>query len=252
MTTWPDNGAIIRHYLLQLRLRPSSIRTYRPMLEQFQNYMLTRFPERRVSREVFESWLRHRASFSSTRTILQRVRPLDRFLGWLAGQQKIHSNPLEDLRTNLGTRDTAAIIRALLSTDVPKALEALRPTPRFASHLGAVMRSHVLLMRSLGLRYVSQEQQLMRFDRFLQQRTDLVGQTIQVLTDEWAKKNPVPEHALQCAQVGRIVARAMYRTDEAVVVPAVDYRLDQQVRRRQRQPYIYSDAEICSLLATAR
>jgi integrase/recombinase XerD len=252
MTTWPDNGAIIRHYLLQLSLRPSSIRTYRPMLEQFQNYMLTRFPERRVSREVFESWLRHRASFSSTRTILQRVRPLDRFLGWLAGQQKIHSNPLEDLRTNLGTRDTAAIIRALLSADVPKALEALRPVPRFASHLGAVMCSHVLLMRSLGLRYVSQERQLIRFDRFLQQRTDLVGQTIQVLTDEWAKKNPVPEHALQCAQVGRIVARAIHRTDEAVVVPAVDYRLDQQVRSRQRQPHIYSEAEICSLLATAR
>jgi integrase len=222
------------------------------MLEQFQDYVLTRSPERLVSREVFESWLRDRASFSSTRTILQRVRPLDRFLGWLVQQQLIHSNPVEDLRTELGTRDTAAIIRALLSADVSKALQALRPVPRFASHLGPLMHGHVLLMRSLGLRYVTQERQLLRFDRFLQQRHDLVGQTMQVLTDEWAKQNPVPQHALQCAEVGRIVARAMQRTDETVVVPAVDYRLHQRVRRRQRQPHIYSEAEICSLLAVAR
>lgn len=252
MRTWSDSGFIIRRYLQQLCLRPSSIRTYRPMLEQFHDYVLTRSPERTVSREAFESWLRHRASFSSTRTILQRVRPLDRFLGWLAQQQLIPSNPLEDLRSKVGTRDTAAIIRALLSADVPKALQALQPVPRFASHLGSLMQSHVLLMRSLGLRYVTQEQQLLRFDRFLQQRPDLVGQTIQTLIDEWAKQNPVPQHSLQCAQVGRIVARAMQRINGTVVVPAVDHRLHQQVRRRQRQPHIYPEAEICSLLAVAR
>ena len=252
MTTWPDNGVIIRRYLQQLCLRPSSIRTYRPMLEQFQDYVLTRSPERQVWREVFESWLRHRASFSSTRTILQRAWPLDRFLGWLAQQQLICSNPLEDLRTKLGTRDTATIIRALLSADVPKALQALRPVPRFASHLGSLMQSHILLMRSLGLRYVTQEQQLLRFDRFLQRRPDLIGRTIQTLTDEWAKESQVLQHGLQCAQVGRIVARAMQRTDETVAVPAMDHRLRQKVRRRQRQPHIYSEAEICSLLAVAR
>ena len=175
MRTWSDSGFIIRRYLQQLCLRPSSIRTYRPMLEQFHDYVLTRSPERTVSREAFESWLRHRASFSSTRTILQRVRPLDRFLGWLAQQQLIPSNPLEDLRSKVGTRDTAAIIRALLSADVPKALQILQPVPRFASHLGSLMQSHVLLMRSLGLRYVTQEQQLLRFDRFLQQRPDRSG-----------------------------------------------------------------------------
>lgn len=250
--TWPDNGILLRHYLQQLHLRPSSIRTYRPMLEQFQDYVLTRSPERQVSRKVFESWLRHRASFSSTRTILQRVRPLDRFFDWLAQQQLIRSNPLEDLRTQSGTRDTAAIIRALLSADVPKALQALRPVPRFASHLGPLMQSHVLLMRSLGHRYVTQEQQMLRFDRFLQQRPDLAGQTIQALTQEWGKENLIPQHHLQCAQVGRIVARAMQRTNETLVVPAVDHRLHQQVRRGQRQPHIYSEAEICSLLAMAR
>jgi integrase/recombinase XerD len=44
----------------------------------------------------------------------------------------------------------------------------------------------------------------------------------------------------------------MQRTNGTVVVPAVDHRLHQQVRRRQRQPHIYSEAEICSLLAVAR
>jgi site-specific recombinase XerD len=107
MRAWPDNGVIIRHYLQQLCLRPSSIRTYRPMLEQFQDYLLTRSSVRPVSREAFDSWLRHRASFSSTRTILQRVRPLDRFLNWLAQQQLIPSNPLEDLRSEVGTRSVS-------------------------------------------------------------------------------------------------------------------------------------------------
>lgn len=252
MRTWPDNGVIIRHYLRQQHLRPSSIRTYRPMLEQFQGYVLTHSPERQLSQEVFESWLRHRANFSTARTILQRIRPLDRFLGWLAQQQLIRSNPLEDLRNKSGTRDTAAMIRALLSDDVPKALQALRSVPRFASHLGPLMQSYVLLMRSLGRRYVTQEHQLLRFDRFLQQRPDLVGQPITTLIEEWGKENPVPQHRLECVQVGRIVARAMHRTNETVVVPAFDNRLQQQVRRSQRRPHIYSETEICSLLAVAR
>ena len=55
MRAWPDNGVIIRHYLQQLCLRPSSIRTYRPMLEQFQDYLLTRSSVRPVSREAFDS-----------------------------------------------------------------------------------------------------------------------------------------------------------------------------------------------------
>ncbi|MCL4851053.1 MAG: hypothetical protein KJZ78_06685, partial [Bryobacteraceae bacterium] len=42
------------------------------------------------------------------------------------------------------------MIRALLSSHPSQALEALRPAPRYASHLGPVMRDHVLRMRSLG------------------------------------------------------------------------------------------------------
>lgn len=253
MTIWPDkDNAAIAHYVEQLRLRPSSVRTYRPMLEQFQDYVLAHSPERRLSREVFEHWLRHRASFSSAKTIVRRVWPVDCFLDWLVQRQLISSNPLEDLRTELGVRDTAAIIRALLSADVGKALQALRPAPHFASHLGPMMQSHVLLMRSVGLRYITQERQLLRFDWFLQAHPDLAGQPIPVLMEEWGRRNPVPQHRLECAQVGRIVARAMQRTNEAVVVPAVDHRLDQQVRRSQRGPHIYSEAEIGSLLTAAR
>jgi integrase/recombinase XerD len=253
MTTWPDQpGAITHQYIQQLRLRPSSVRTYRPMLEQFQDYVVAHFPERHVSRQMLESWLRHRASFSSADTILQRIRPIDHFLDWLANRQLISSNPLEDLRRELGTRNTAHIIRALLRPDSDDALRALRPAPRFASHLGPLMRSHVLLMRSLGLRYITQERQLLRFDRFLQERPDLAGQAIPMLTQEWGKKNPVAQHRVECAQVGRMVARAMQRVTGAVAVPVLDQRLNQQMRRSQRRPHIYSEAEICCLLRAAR
>jgi site-specific recombinase XerD len=253
MTTWPDrHGVITRQYLQQLHLRPSSARTYQPMLEQFQDYVVAHSPERFVSRQIFESWLRHRASFSSADTILQRIGPIDRFLDWLVNRQLISSNPLADLRRELGTRNTAAIVRALLSSDSEKALAALRPARRFASHLGPLMQSHVLLMRSLGLRYITQELQLLRFDRFLQERPDATGQSVFALIREWGEKNPVPQHLVECAQVGRMVARAIQRENDAVVVPALDQRLNQQVRRGQRRPHIYSEAEIGSLLNAAR
>jgi site-specific recombinase XerD len=222
------------------------------MLEQFQACVVAHSPEGHVSRQVFESWLHHRASFSSATTILQRVHPIDHFLEWLVNRQLINSNPLEDLRREFGTRNTAAIIRALLNSDSDKALEALRPAPGFASHLGPLMKSHVLLMRSLGLRYITQEMQLLRFDRFLQERLDLAGQAIPVLVQEWSKKNPVLQHRVECAEVERMVTKAIRRVDGTVAIPVLDQRLNQLLRRSQRRPHIYSEAQIRSLLTTAR
>jgi integrase/recombinase XerD len=252
MTKWPDlHDAIIRQHLRQVRLRPASLRTYQPMLVEFQQFVADHSPGQCISRPVLEKWLRHRSSFSATHTIMQRVWPINRFLDWLADRQLIASNPLEDLRKDLGTRDTAQIIRALLSSDSATALEALKPVPAFASHLGSVMQNYVSLKRSLGFRYRTQELQLLRLDRFLQERPDLAGRPISIIIEAWGKRNPTPQHFLECEQTGRILARALQRIDPTVTAPPVDPRLSRQVRRNQRRPYIYSESDVSLLLKTA-
>ena len=252
MRTWPDpNDAMIHQHLRQLKLRPSSYRTYHPMLVEFQQFVVQNSPQPGVSRELFESWLRHRAGFSPAHTIIQRVWPINRFLDWLVANRLLASNPLAEIGKNLGTRDAAQIVRALLSPDSVTALEALRPPPRFASHLGPAMQNHVTLMRSLGLRYRTQELQLLRFDRFLQKRVDLVQLPITSLVLEWGNEDSRPQHLVECVQTGRIVAKAMRRTDPDVVIPRFDHHLFRQARQQQRRPYIYSEEEVLLLLKTA-
>jgi hypothetical protein len=179
------------------------------MLVEFQEFVRDHSPELRISRPLLEKWLRHQSSFSSMHTIMQQVWPINRFLDWLADHRLIASNPLEDLRTDLGTRDTAQIIRALLSSDSATALEVLRPIPRFSSQLGAVMQNYVSLKRSLGFRYCTQESQLLRLDRFLQERPDLAGRQVSTIIAEWGKRKPQPQHLVECEQTGRILARAL-------------------------------------------
>jgi integrase/recombinase XerD len=252
MTKWPDaHDAVIQQHLRHIRLRPASVRTYQPMLVEFQQFVMDHSPEQCVSRPILEKWLRHRSRFSSTHTIMKRVWPINRFLDWLADRRLIASNPLEDLRMDLGTRDTAQIIRALLSSDSVIALEVLRPIPRFASQLGSVMQNYVSLKRSLGFRYCTQELQLLRLDRFLQERPDLARRQVSMIIEEWGKRNPTPQHLLECEQTGRILARALQRTDPTVVTPPVDPRLSKQTRRNQRRPYIYSESDVSLLLKTA-
>ena len=119
MTKWPDTDyATIRQFLRHQRLRPASVKTYQPMLAEFQQYVLDNSPEQCVSRPVLEKWLYHRATFSATHTILQRVWPIDCFLDWLADRRLITSNPLADLRKDLGTNEYPAMGHGLIDGDL--------------------------------------------------------------------------------------------------------------------------------------
>jgi site-specific recombinase XerD len=252
MTEWPATDfTIIRQHLRDLRLRPASVRTYQTALVEFQRFVLKHSPDQCVSRTVVEQWLRHWSALSSTPTIMQRLWPINRFLNWLADRRLIASNPFEELRKDLGTRDTARIIRALLTSDSAAALEVLRPVPRFGSELGPVMRDYLLLKRSLGFRYRTQELQLLRLDRFLQERADLAARPVSEIVEEWAKRNPTPNHLMECVLTGKMLAQALQRIDPAVTAPRMDRRLNQQIRLTQRRPYIYSESEVALLLKTA-
>jgi hypothetical protein len=53
MMKWPDtNDASILQYFRNTRLRPASIKTYQPMLEEFRQFVIDHSPERCVSRQI--------------------------------------------------------------------------------------------------------------------------------------------------------------------------------------------------------
>jgi integrase/recombinase XerD len=252
-TTFPVDQLVVRRYVKQLPPRTrGNANAYRSILGQFVRFAAQHHQNDGVSQEALQFWFRHRAERYPEQRILERAWLLDSFLDWLVTEKLIASNPFAQLRETYGEGKRLGIVRALLRPDAETALAALRPVPRFASHLGAVMREHVDLMRALGLRYQKQERDLLRFDRFLQRRVDLAGAPLVVLVDEWTKERGTAQHALDCAAAGKIVAQALARTDPTVKIPTVDPRLRQQAKNAHRRPHIFSEAEVAHLLATAQ
>jgi len=180
---------------------------------------------------------------------------VDRFLDWMVDVGSLPTNPFAELRkqyTQPGRRTTAPIVRALLSPDPAAALDGLRPLPHFGSFLGTAMRDHVVLMKSMGYRYNTYEQGMLRFDRFLQRRPDLADQALTVLVREWTADGSTVEHAVACNMIARALSKALRRNDSTVQAVPFDRRLHRQARRLHRRPYIYSEDEVCRLLETAR
>lgn len=253
MRTWPDadDGSINRH-LQQLQLR--CLRTpnvYRCILVGFQRFVMGHKCETSVDQSTIEAWLHDRATQWPVHLVLHRTRIVDRFLDFLASERSIPANPLLQLRVRYGQRTTTPIVRALLAANPEEALEMLRPLPRFASFLGEMLRHHIDLMRALGQRYDTQAARFLRFDRFLQGRLDLTGQPPAILLQQWAIAKPTLEHAWECEELGRNLAKAWRRVDPVIAIPSPDRRLKRQVEQQRRRPYIYTPEEVRLLLDTA-
>lgn len=253
MRIWPgtDNDSINRH-LQQLQVRcPRTIIVYRCILVGFQRFVVKHKCEASVGQPTIEAWLRDRATRWPMYLVLHRARIVDRFLDFLASEGAVPTNPLFQLRVRYGQRTSTPVVRALLAPAPEVALEMLRPRPRFASFLGQLMRDHIELMQALGERYDTQAAHFLRFDRFLQGRPDLTGQPLVFLLRQWAIAKPTLEHAWECEELGRNLAKAWHRVDPAIAVPIPDRRLKHQVERQRRHPYIYTPEEIRHLLDTA-
>jgi integrase/recombinase XerD len=253
MNAWPDdNGDAIQRHVRQLRPRNGgTVRVYRCILLGFQRFV-QECGATAVSPATIEAWLRDRANCWPMHLVLHRARIVDRFLDFLASEGSIQDNPLEKLRVRCGQGAGAPIVRALLAADSALALEAQRPLPRFASFLGPCMREHVQRMQTIGYRYATEMACFLRFDRFLQGRPDLADQPLAVLLQRWASESPTLNHAYECQQVGRSLAKAWRRLDPSVELPKVDRRLSRQLAQQRRCPYIYSPQEVRHLLDTAR
>jgi hypothetical protein len=118
--------------------------------------------------------------------VIHRARLVDRYLDWAKAHDVVSRNPLAELREKYGGL-TAPIVRALLSDDPGYELERLRPLPEFGSTLGPEMRQHVQLLQSLGYRAEERKDMLLRFDRFLQRRSDLQNQPLPKLVQAWSE-----------------------------------------------------------------
>lgn len=252
MTKTPASKGTPQDYVQQLHLRnPMSSRGYLCILNGFQRFVAKRGEDESMSRETVRQWLKDRILVWPLQLVTDRACVVDRYLDWMVNQDVLANNPFADLRREFGQRATRPIAQALLSLDFERALEALRPVPRFGSFLGPVMRDHVVLMQAMGYRYNNQEIRLLQLDKFLQSRADLSGQPLTVLIREWTSTGSTPHHVLDCHLVGRTLSKALARIDPTVKIIPWDQQIAQQARQLYRRPYIFNDEEFLCLLETA-
>lgn len=93
---------------------------------------------------------------------------------------------------------------------------------------------------------------LWRFDRFLQARPELAGEPVPVMLRHWASARPTANHAAECANLARVLDKALHRLDPAIMPKRPDPRPGQQIAKQWRRPYIYSAEEIRQLLDIAK
>jgi integrase/recombinase XerD len=244
--------ASVRRFVQTLRDRAATRRVYEAALKGFLRFVRAHSNDGSSSTRLLRLWLKSRARQSTAKTVHWYACCVDRFLQWNQGCGDIPCNPFTELRRCYGLRTVTPMVDALLMTDYRGALEKLRPAPPFASVLGPQMQAHVALKRALGNRYVSEEKEYLRFDRFLQMRADLRGKPLHKLVEAWAQSRTGITGALRAHECGRRLSMALHRLDPTVPLLPVDRRLRRRMIERQRPPYVYSDAQIQKLLEVAR
>ena len=251
MPNWPNQDeTLINQFVKQLNLNCYSA-PYRSLLRKFQRFVKQRFPKRPFSQAVLRAWLKDELKTAPLPLVVHRGQLVNRFLDWLAGREAIAANPIAELRRKYECRSSAAVLRALASAQPTKALESLRPPPRYGSHLGPLMREHVSRMRTIGLRY-RHENRFLQFDRFLQHRPGADQEPLTTLIREYAACASSAAGKVQRIALGRVIAKELNRSGLAVASPKRDRVLVQEMLRGRRRPHIYTAEEVRRLLEAAR
>jgi integrase len=245
------NADNIDQFLDSLAIGRTSRYSYAGTLRAFQAFVLERTPAgAALSLETVRAWLMHEAARSPLANVVHRAGVIARYLDWrtAAGDG---ANPLAALQDEYGRR-LHPIIQALLEDDYEGALERLRPLPEFGSPLGPLMSEHIARMQSLGYRYEVKARDLRRFDRFLQQRPELVDEPLPVLLAAWRDSCPGVRHELRVQQCGRALSQALHRRDPTTSVLSIDAELQRRVVQEERKPYLFTEAEVERLFEAAR
>jgi integrase/recombinase XerD len=110
-----------------------------------------------VTEDSVTEWAQDRAHKLVPIVAINHVRWVHHFLEKLVQQGFLAVNPIAVIQDRYAVRRLAPIVRALANVDPHRALEMLRPLPRWGSVLGPLMSEHIALMRTMGYRYRSQE-----------------------------------------------------------------------------------------------
>lgn len=251
MPDWPNQDeTLINQFIKQLNLA-CCIAPYRSVLRQFQRFVTQRSQRPMFSESALRTWLKDELKTSALPLVIRRGQLVNRFLDWLAATESIAANPIAELRRKYECRSSAAVLRALASDQPKKVLESLRPPPRYGSHLGPIMREHVDRMRTRGLRY-RHENRFLHFDRFLQQRPCADQESLTTLIREYAACAFSAAGKVQRIQLGRVIAKELNRSGQAVAAPKRDRVLVQEMLRGRRRPHIYTVEDVGCLLEAAR
>jgi integrase/recombinase XerD len=241
---------LLDQFVKDLHVRTKAT-NYRSAVRRFHRFFGENDCLKALSAKDIRRWLQRQLTDASLPLVSHRAQLISRFLDWLAQQKIIRTNPFAELRKTYECRSTAAIARALVSADPRKALESLRPPPRWASHLGPIMREHVLRMRSLGYRY-DHECEFLRFDRFLQARPGAAAEPFSKLVHEYTEAAASPAAKIRRRNIANMVASALNRCGIATPLILPDRLLRSELARKTCRPYIYTEEQIKTLLKTAR
>jgi integrase/recombinase XerD len=138
MSTWlDDDGAVIDRYVQSLIVRTDKTRRlYRIELAAFQRFIIKHGDQDELTEDALMAWVQARSRQISLSLVINRAGNVSRFLDTLVRDGSLTGNPFGSIRDRYGERRLAPIVRALASADPSRALEALRPLPRWGSPLG--------------------------------------------------------------------------------------------------------------------
>jgi len=248
---FPVDAKLIERFLRTQHFRHAATpKNYAGTLRNFNGVVAKHGAGASLTVSAVQKWLKERSLKWPAHILYHRTFLVERFLQWLQDQGVITSNPFVELHRLYGPR-TTPIVRALVSKDSKAALQQLRQLPRFGSFLGRTMEEHIAHMRALGYRYDTNEETLLRFDRFLQKQPELAGLALSKLVERWSEAQPSAYHLYEAQRAGRIVSKAMHRLDPRVPILPIGDGVARSARQHHRSAHLYTDEEIQRVLQSA-
>ena len=250
-TTSLTEAKVIKRFLRAQHFRhPHTPKNYACTLGHFTGFVSKHGKGAAPTVWIVQQWLKERSRKWPAHILYHRTFLVERYLKWLCEHGMIASNPFTELHRQYGPR-TTPIVRALVHKNSDAALRKLRRLPSFGSFLGKVMEEHVAHMRTLGYRYNTNEELLLRFDRFLQLRPELSGVSLNELVERWVEEQPSPSRLYDARRAGRVVSKAMHRLDPRVPVLSIGDGVARAARRHHRAAHLYTDEEVQRILQAA-
>lgn len=242
---------LIERFLRDQSFRhPATSKNYAGTLRNFIAFIAKHDADASLTASTLKKWLKERDRKWPAHILHHRTGLVERYLEWLQAQGVIVSNPFTYLHQQYGPR-TSPIVRALVDEHSNAALDHLRRLPRFGSFLGQIMEDHVAHMRVLGYRYDTNEELLLRFDRFLQTHPKPTRLPLNKLVEHWSETQPTPYHLFDAQRAGRIVSKAMHRLDPKIPILLIGEGVARAARQHHRSAHLYTDEEIQRVLQSA-